>query len=185
MSGTILPDLRWEALTDRQRELYMRIVSGPRKSRRLSAASEKGDALPGPFGPMLLNPPIGGPLQELGAALRHGGALEPRLREIGILATGAFTRSRYELSAHVPLALDAGVSAREIEDLLEGGNPPSDAAGSAVVRTVSVIFSKGHVPRAEMEELLKCVGNDGAFELLVIVGYYRLLASIIETYGIE
>ena len=49
---------------------------------------------------MLQAPHLGGPLQELGAAVRFATSFTDRAREVAILTVAAVTRSDYEQFAH-------------------------------------------------------------------------------------
>lgn len=178
--------LDWAHLDEAQRRLYRAIVSGPRSgSVELAAAAAAGGPLPGPFGPMLLDPPVGDALQQLGAVLRYGGVLDQRLREVAIVACAAACGSGHELRAHVPLAVAAGLAADEASDLAAGGPGPSDAAAAAVVGAVRALVADGRLDAPAMDSVAGAVGEAGALELVVLVGYYRLLASILATYSMD
>ena len=67
-----LPQLTPAELPVEQRRLYDAIVGGPRAAGpQLFELSDEQGRLNGPFGAMLLSPPVGGALQSLGAAIRY------------------------------------------------------------------------------------------------------------------
>ena len=64
------------------------------------ALADQDGALVGPFGIMLHAPALGGPLQDLGAAIRYRTSLSAQVREIAILSIAAATDSAFERYAH-------------------------------------------------------------------------------------
>lgn len=179
-----MPDpLTLATLDAEQRQLLAILTSGPRAS-FLGERPPDGWALPGPFGPMLLAPGVGNPLQALGAALRYGGALPDVTRELAIVATAAACGSRYELEHHLPLAREAGVP----EELLEIAVADRDGGphdGAAVVLACRQLARTGTVDLALFSTLEEELGQRQAFELLVLVGYYRILATVLAVYKID
>lgn len=183
-----MPEPLAEATLDNeQRRLLEAIAGGPRASFLGTERSPLGWALPGPFGPMLLAPNVGGPLQALGAALRYAGRLDAATRELAIVATAAACDSRYELDHHLPLARAAGVPEGALEAVVTGAGAESlgevGHVGKAVVQACRELVATGTLDRARVTSLEAGLGRAGAFELLVLVGYYRLLATVIAAYG--
>ncbi len=175
-------------LDNEQRRLLEAIAGGPRASFLADERSPDGWALPGPFGPMLLAPGVGDPLQALGAALRFRGRLDDATRELVIVATAAACGSRYELDHHLPLARAAGVPDAVLDTVVDDAETESlgeiGDVGTAVVRACRELVATGMVDRARVTSLEAGLGRAEAFELLVLVGYYRLLATVIAAYGI-
>jgi 4-carboxymuconolactone decarboxylase len=64
---TRLPAFDPGRLDPEARAVYRRITAGPRGA----SAVDADGRLVGPFNAMLLSPALGGPLQELGAAVRY------------------------------------------------------------------------------------------------------------------
>lgn len=166
-------------LDEDQRRLLSLISSGPRAGFLSSERSPGGWPLPGPFGPMLLDPAVGEPLQALGAAVRYRGALNDATRELAIVATAAACGSRYELDHHLPLAREAGVPEAVLHGVVEGRDVP----GAAVVHACRQLTRTGTVDAELFATLEADLGAAPAFELLVLAGYYRLIATLLATYG--
>ena len=103
-----------------QRAVYDKMVSGPR------------GRIQGPLRAALHNPELADKWQALGALLRYGTTLPPRLTEIAILITGRACRSPFEWYALRGEAEKAGVKQAVIEAILAGAVPtglsPDDAA---------------------------------------------------------
>src|SRR5580693_9187658 len=75
-----------DEMTPEQVDLYRDILAGPRgQGPRAVQLSSGAGGLAGPFNAMLYAPSVGHALQELGAAIRFGTKLTPRIREMAIL----------------------------------------------------------------------------------------------------
>lgn len=172
-------------LSAEQRKLLATLTNGVRANFLDAAQGTAGTwALPGPFGPMLLAPNIGDPLQFLGAAIRYSGRLPDDVRELAIVAAASACRSVYELEHHLPLARAAGIS----DDLLEAarlGAKSADPLFDAVVSTSWSLTVDGAAKRGALDVLESRLGDAAVFELVVLVGYYRTLAMVMSVFGIE
>jgi 4-carboxymuconolactone decarboxylase len=171
-----LPWWRPEDLDAEQRELYDRIAAGPRRSERVGAADPEG-RLQGPFNAMLASPAIGGPMQELGAALRYRGSLGARSRELAILAVAADARSSFEWHAHEPPARAAGLSDADLDALAAHATPPGLVDDEPLVLEVTrALIAQRDLPDALFERARAQLGIAVVMELVALVGYYQLLA---------
>lgn len=179
------PWLRPDELDDTRRRLYDSIAGGPRASgiQAFPLTDEEG-RLHGPFNAMLYAPAVGSALQELGAAIRYGTSLSDRIREIAILTVARVRRSEFEWYAHVRVGRLAGLTEPELEALRTGEAPPrtfSEAetvAHDAVVellRTRDLGLDSFHITE-------RALGTAGLQELIVLVGYYDLLALSMQVW---
>lgn len=174
-----LPPLTPDVLDDEQRALYDRITGGPRGVAPQGGVPLVGPdgQLSGPFGPMLLNPPIGDALQELGATLRYRGRLPDSARELVILCVAAHHGSDVEWRVHEPLALAAGVDPADVETVRAGGTPTRGApADVAAARTALALMTHGDLEDDEFAAVREVIGPGGVFEVTALVGYYTLLS---------
>src|SRR3954471_12383376 len=127
-----LPALNPDDLDHEQRDVYEAIVGGPRPKNVFSFVDDEG-RLPGPFNAMLYSPAVGGPLQELGAALRFRTSFTKREREIATLVLAAHARSDYEGYAHERIGRRAGLTDAELTALRTGAEPPLADARERIV----------------------------------------------------
>lgn len=181
-----LPLLDPGTLDPAQAELRSRIADGPRAAdqRRSPIADAQGRLL-GPFNAMLFNPQLGDPLQGLGAALRYRTSLSDRQRELGILLIAATLESGFEWFAHEPLARAAGVSDEVIAALAARAEPPALEREDAVVyRSVAALLEEGDLDDERYRDLHSLFGDVGCVELVVLVGYYRMLAMLLQTFRV-
>ncbi|MFC4943004.1 carboxymuconolactone decarboxylase family protein [Pseudonocardia sp. GCM10023141] len=166
-------------LEPEQRRLYDAIVSGPR-----SGIADADGRLRGPFGPMLLSPAVGDPLQALGAALRYRSALPARAREIATLLVAHRCDSAYEWAAHVTHGRAAGLSDSEIASLRTAEPAVTDEVEIVVVRVTTSLLDGGDLPEPLVVDAERLLGPGTLFDLVTLVGYYRLLAGVLAVYRI-
>lgn len=170
--------------TDR-RELYDRIVSGPRASgpQLFELADEEG-VLRGPFNAFLLNPELGEALQRVGATLRYRSTLSPRLREMAILAVAAHCRSEFEWYAHERVGRSVGISEQELDALRSGSAPPLDDPLERAGLHVTLAMLEGDVDDELYAEARSHLGEERIFELTTVVGYYAMLALQLRVFRV-
>ena len=173
-------------LDDHQRALLEQLRRGPRADFLAGyEPSPGGWPLPGPFGPMLLSPTVGGALQELGAALRYRSRIPDPVRELAIVTTAVACRSRYELDHHLPLAQAAGVPPEVLAEVVADGAGAIDPGLGAVVALAQSLARTGTADANALAAVEESLGAETAFELVVLVGYYRMLATILSAYAID
>jgi alkylhydroperoxidase family enzyme len=125
---------------------------------------------------MLFSPVVGEAVQAVGAAIRYGSELAPRLREIAILELARCRRSEFEWHAHAPIAAAAGLTPADL-DALRTGRPLELPADEALARqVVTVLLESGDLDDELFGRAQAQFGASGLSELLTLVGYYELLA---------
>jgi 4-carboxymuconolactone decarboxylase len=171
-------------LTDQQRDLYQRIAGGPRAEESAFPLTDEDGALNGPFDAMLLAPVIGDALQSVGSALRFGGRLSDRAREIAILLVAHHYASRFEIFAHEAVGRRIGLSENELTDLAVGRVPDSsDRHESETVAVVRRLLDHGSLDDEAYARAQDHLGEELIFEITTLVGYYSLLAMQLRVFG--
>jgi 4-carboxymuconolactone decarboxylase len=181
-----LPHLTPADLDPEQRALYDAITGGPRAAgpQRFPLVDAAG-ALTGPFNAMLLAPPAGQALQELGAAIRYGTTLTDRVRELAILAVAARWDSAFERSAHEPHARAAGITEAQLMALRGFAVPElGDEIERAALRFVFSLLREDDVDTVTYAETVPIIGNRMAVELTTLVGYYATLALQLRVFRV-
>ncbi|WP_051441781.1 carboxymuconolactone decarboxylase family protein [Arthrobacter sp. H14] len=177
--GGRFPLLVPDRLSSEQRVLYEAVAGPPRAGGPFLVVDDDG-CLAGPFNVLLYSPGIGQAVEALGSALRFGGTLSDRTRELVICAVAAALDSDYEWYAHSRVARSAGISPDELETLQAGrmlqGLPADEQAALALAS--ALLHGRG-VESDIHAEALKHFGHAGITELSVLVGYYQMLAGLL------
>ncbi len=174
-------------LNAEQSQVYEEITGGPRRSdgSRFQLAAADG-SLEGPFNTMLLAPKLGLHLQRLGSAVRYETSLPATARELAILACARSERSEFEWYAHRSIALAAGVSQAVVDQVFSGAEDleleePVDAT---VVTVARLLLDTGDLSDEAYEAALDVLTEQQLVELVVLVGYYRLLSSALRVFRV-
>lgn len=180
-----LPRLTPGDLTEEQEEVYRSITGGPRaQGKQLFPLTDADGALTGPFGVMLHAPALGVALQEVGAAIRYRTDLSARSREVAILLVAVATDSEFEWYAHSRVGASVGLTPDEL-DALRQGRFTSDDPGEEAVARLSVALLEGRALDDGEYALYDAVlGSRAIVEVVVLVGYYRLLAQSMQVFEI-
>ncbi len=104
-------ELERDELNEAQRRVWDDVVAGPRH------------AVPPPAHVWLNSPGLADHAHKLGAHVRFGTDLSPRLTEIAILVTARYWTAQFEWQAHARLARQAGVAPEIIDALAERRTP--------------------------------------------------------------
>lgn len=159
------------------RALYEKITAGPRGTSMLDDAG----GLVGPFNAMLLSPPVGDALQELGAAIRYRSGLSARAREIAILVVAGHWDSAFELRVHEEIGRGLGLTEDELAALRTGAALElADPGEDAVLRVTRALVTRADLDDAEYAQL----GESVVFELTTLVGYYTTLALQLRVFRV-
>lgn len=179
-----LPWLAPQDLNEESHAVYMAITGGPRAAGpRLFQMTADDGRLEGPFNAMVVAPSVGGPLQELGTAIRYRTSLTDRAREVAILAVAAEARSDFEWYAHEPIALACGISARDVGAIRVGASPQDlDETEELVLRATRGLVTHRGMDADVLEECRTRIGTPGLVELVVLVGYYQTLDLMLRTF---
>lgn len=177
-----LPWIRPEDLDLAGRAVYEAIAGGPRASdAAMSPFVALDGRLEGPFNAMLFSPTLGGAVQALGSAIRYGSVLSDRARELAILAVAAHHRSEFEWFAHLRLARGAGLDEEDLLRLAASEEPRlADDDDAALWRAVQSLLWQRDLDDEEYRALERAVGRRAAVELMILVGYYELLALLLR-----
>jgi 4-carboxymuconolactone decarboxylase len=163
--------------------VYDRIIASRSQGRTSPFALVDTDgALVGPFNAMVSAPHVGGPLADLGAALRYRGHLPDRAREMTILTVAARRNSEFEWQSHYGMATNLGIAADVLAAIHSSADPLTltDPTERAVVAAAASLVDGRELDDVEYAGLVELIGEDGLIELVVLVGYYELLARLLS-----
>ncbi|WP_144637508.1 carboxymuconolactone decarboxylase family protein [Bordetella genomosp. 13] len=171
MSRIPLPDP--QEMNEAQRQVYERIVSGPR------------GRLVGPLRAALHNPELAERWQAFGALLRYGTSLSPRVSELAIMVTARRWNSQIEWHIHALAAADAGISAAVLRDLQARRVPSFDTEADEVVYEYARQMQEtGQVAPALYQRAVALWGAVGVVELTAVIGYYTLVSMTLNAHEI-
>jgi len=132
------------------------------------------------------SPKICRDINRLGVTLLMKGDLSPRLRELAILRVGDLARANYEWTKHVPIALAAGASQGQIDDLSNWKDSTRfDDQEQAVLQYTDEVASDIRASDDTFKKVAEFLSEKEIIELTVTIGYYGLVSRVLETIQIE
>jgi alkylhydroperoxidase family enzyme len=112
--------------------------------------------------------------------------LDSKLREIAILRTAKDCHSIYEWTQHVPAAKHVGVRDDQIAAIENWSNATCfSELERLVLQLTDEVNTNVKGSRATIEGLKRHLSSGEIIELLIIIGYWRQTASILETTEVE
>lgn len=125
------------------------------------------------------------PLLDLGRSILLESELDPRLRELAILAVARATGSEYERFQHEALSRALGIPDAEMVAVAAGTPERLDFEARIVVMFSDEIARLGEASEALTVRVLDLLGRRQTTELVVCCAYYSAVARIIATCGVE
>ncbi|KAF1035002.1 MAG: hypothetical protein GAK35_04250 [Herbaspirillum frisingense] len=169
-----LPAIARDQMTPEQTAMLDAILAGPRKN------------LNGPFVAWIHSPQLGELAQRLGAFCRYETGLPLRLSELAILVTAAGWQSQAEWHIHLPIAVEAGLSAEIAEQIRRGQAPRFTARDECVVwEFASQLYRDKRISDATYAEACELFGLTVVVNLVGLLGYYALVAMTLNTFGMR
>lgn len=174
MTQARLPAFDLEHATPQQRALLEDILSGPRGS------------LNGPFVSWIHSPELGQLAQRLGAYCRYETGLPVRLSELAILATAREWLSQAEWHIHLPIAVDAGLSAVVAEQIRLGQAPVFEQEDERVIWCFATeLYGNRRVTEVTYARAVALFGLRRVVNLIGLLGYYALVAMTLNVFGMR
>ncbi|MDA1257200.1 MAG: carboxymuconolactone decarboxylase family protein [Chloroflexi bacterium] len=140
----------------------------------------------GPFAMLLHSPEVAERAAHLGAYLRFGSQIPDAERELAIITTARSFDCDYEWSAHVRIAREVGVGEDAISAI--ANREPTDALSaeqSTVIEFARELLEKKRVSGPVFERVRERFGDGGVIELTATVGYYAMIACVLNATEIE
>lgn len=142
----------------------------------------RGIELRGPWIPLLRSPEVLSRALAMGDYLRYNSILAPQLSEFLILLTAREWQQQYEWQAHRDVALEAGLSATTVAAIAEGQRPTDLSAEHAALYELFTELHRNHrVSDSTYAAAVSLMGEQGVVDAVAIVGYYTLLAMVMNT----
>jgi alkylhydroperoxidase family enzyme len=127
------------------------------------------------------------PVMKLGGTLLGKLQLDRKLRELCLLHAVKLVGGEYEWVQHVPIALDLGCSQAQIDALAKGDDGASafDARERAALRFTREVVLDVRASDAALAEVARHLPEREMVELILMAGFYTMLARLTETLGVE
>lgn len=125
---------------------------------------------------------------ELGRWIRFESALDPRQRELAILAVGVLAKSKYEFSHHVKIGMDFGLSDEDIVDVVKAANGEANSLSEVdreVVRAAREMTIDGAISSETFEALRLRYGNELLVDLTLVIAHYACVTRVLESLQID
>ena len=173
-----LPYVSREELPPEKRHIYDRIAD--------TRAAGKEAGVPNSFRALLNSPDLADALASLGEYLRFRSSLDPVVREMAVLSTAQVRGSEYEWAHHEPIARQVGVREEVIEAIRSGRAPMGLPAKEGVFAQVAKeMAGQGTVSERTFQAVPHLLGPEQTVDLLVLIGYYTMLAGVLDALGVE
>ncbi|MEM8972103.1 MAG: carboxymuconolactone decarboxylase family protein [Pseudomonadota bacterium] len=127
------------------------------------------------------------PVMKLGGAILGKTKLDPLLRELCLLHAVNLEGGRYEYVQHVPIALDLGGTQEQIDAIERGDDDAAcfnDLEKFALKLTREVVVDV-RASQETLEAARRHLSEREVVELILMAGYYIMLARVTETLGVE
>lgn len=164
-----MPAMAPEQMSEAQQQAAALLAAGPRGSMK------------GPFWPMLRSPEFMNVAQKVGEYIRWKCPLDKRINEMAALIGARAWTQQYEWWAHYPQAIAAGLK-KDIADAIAAGRRPSGMAADEEVLYdfVTELLANKSVSDPTYARAVGQFGEGGVIDLLGILGYYTMLAMIMN-----
>lgn len=186
MTTERLPRLTPDQLDESQQSVYEAMVRGPRghAAAEFPLVNDDG-SLAGPFNALVMAGDLGAAIQNVGEAIRFHGTLPPQSRELAILLVARSWRCDFEWYAHEPIGRRSGLSDHIIESVHAGEPPELDDPKTNAVHEVTIeLLSTKELSDSTFEAGRAALGDRQFVELVSLVGYYGLLAGILNAFEV-
>jgi 4-carboxymuconolactone decarboxylase len=175
-----LPYLRYDDLEPGGQKVWDAVVG----SRGSELVNQEGGLI-GPFNAFVHAPDVGRRLSSLGAALRFGTSIEPRLTEVAIITVGARWKAEFEWWAHGRMAREQGVPGAVVDAIGRGDDPPFEADDERTVYAVArQLTETGLLDQDSYEAARQLLGDSGVVELVSLCGYYTLISFLLNAFTV-
>lgn len=173
-----------DLLTGARAEFYDAMVAEvPIESASVIVAPD--GALEGPLNARLLSPPLGSAHHRFNDAIVRETCLPVRVREFVVLTVAHETRSDYVWSAHRRIALTRGVTEDEISAIEQARTCDSmNELERAAVSCALALVRTDDLDDAQFAAAIGALGERAVFEIVLMVGSYRLLALQARVYRV-
>lgn len=140
-----------------------------------------GQPVFGPFVPFHRSPDLMLRVAPIGDYMRYRTILGSKLAEMSILIVARAWNQNVEYAIHAPIAAKEGVPAEIITAISEGRRPAKMALDEELVYEAITEFQRTKtLSDTTYARLVSMFGEQGVIDLVGLVGYYGMLAGILN-----
>jgi 4-carboxymuconolactone decarboxylase len=164
-----MPEIPGDKMTEAQKKAVQEFIAG------------RGNPPVGPFIPLLRSPEVMLRAKAMGDYLRFKSVFPPRLSEFAILITARQWTQQFEWSAHVEIALKAGVSSEIVKAIADARRPAGLSDEESIIYDFCMeLHHNKSVSDATYAKALGKFGEQGIIDLVGINGYYTFLSMVMN-----
>ena len=166
-----LPDPR-SSFSPEAQEIYDRLAA-------------KRGRIDGMYLSLLNDPELTRQVGTLGTYLRFDGVLPDDMRELTILWLARRLKAAYEWVKHVPYGRKAGIPEEVLEAIRTGQEPHGLRSDlHLALQVADCVLKKRSIPAPVQDALAAVVGLSGVVELVVLCGFYEMIAGVIFAFDV-
>jgi 4-carboxymuconolactone decarboxylase len=164
-----MPAIPHDRMSEEQKKAAAELAAGPRGE------------VKGPFVAFLRSPELMRRVQKVGEYIRFVCPLDKRLGEFAAIIGARAWSQQFEWWAHYRQALEAGLK-REIADAVAEGRRPAGMAEDEelVYDTLTELINSKGLSDPTYARAVAKFGEQGLVDLISIVGYYTMLAMVMN-----
>ena len=117
--------------------------------------------------------------------IRQQSTLSMRIRELLIIGIGVLCRTEYEWAAHAPAGRRAGLTAMDLERIVQGPGTGGDPVDNALLRAVDELYHDAVVSDSTWRELAAVFDSRQLLDILITTGGYRMVSMALNTFGVQ
>ena len=124
----------------------------------------------------------------IGNFIRFKSKLDPRLRELAILQVGWMEKSEYELTHHVKIGKEFGVTDADIQALMDetAGKPTKlEPLVKAILKGAREMVRDLGMSDATFAEIKKDLSNEHMTDLVLTIAFYCAVVRVLATMKID
>ena len=174
-------EMRYAVLPDRMPPIPAANMTAEQKAVAAEIAAGPRGKVEGPYWPILRSPGFARCVQKVGAYFRYECRLDRRLNEMAALIAARSWSQQFVWDVHILQALDAGLKREVAQAIGEGRRPDGMAQDEAILYDFTAeLLANGGVSDATYAKAVTTFSESGVIDILGIVGYYSMLAMIMN-----
>jgi 4-carboxymuconolactone decarboxylase len=121
-----------------------------------------------------------------GNALLMKSKLSSYFRELAIIRISFLTGSRYEWAQHVPVALKAGVTREQLEEINHWpDSSPFSEEDQVILKFTDEVVQDHQPSEATFNRAAKFLDPESLVELTLSIGYWSMVGKFLRTFQVE